>query len=504
LTLTYALRDRQGREALPSPYVKDVLELFPGCDVREPAPVADSFVPRVEEIASARDFANAVLYGGLKVEGAGMTSPTGEDAGTPFKDSTDKIRPARLRESDAAQRYSNTDEQRHKGPPLKGVPESSRAGDVAPLTCNAQLKPEYSAAPPIPHSALRIPNVNHFFAAASVEQSRHDASPFNVYDAALQDSELIAAIAARFGEDHRFSVSAIESYLDCPFQFFETHVLHIDPSEPPMPELDAAMRGSLMHDVLCRFHTQYRGVPIADIAEAEALSSMHETVAAVFQERGWQAAAAPAGVLRVEQARMNVLLGRYLKLERNAQQAQWAPQYFEVDFGVDRAGDAPSTSDPFVIETDVGPVLFRGRIDRIDVQDQQARIIDYKTGNMPAARDINAGVKVQLTIYAQALEKLLLPDHVCSEACFLKVGEEKRQDALSCGRPKVEPQVREANARAQIAQAVAHIRGGWFPPLRRGKTCYGCGHARPCRYDKGRMLLKAPDSGGDDDEEDEE
>ncbi|MCC6142681.1 MAG: exodeoxyribonuclease V subunit gamma [Candidatus Hydrogenedentes bacterium] len=504
LTLTYALRDRQGREALPSPYLKDVLELFAGVEVREPEPVADTFVPAVEEVACPRDLANAVLYGGLEVDGAGLTSPTPFKGG---KDATDTgVDGGPSRSTDSQLDLFNTNEDRRPTPPLKGVPESSRAGDVTPATSTQPHLADTNDLP-IPHSAsalVRLRRIPHFLASAAIEQQRHDASPFGAYDAVLADSDLIAAIATRFGEDHRFSVSQLEAYLECPFQFFENHVLHIDPSEPPLPEMDPAMRGSLMHEVLCRFHTHYRGTPVADIPENEALQEMEQTVEAVFQERGWQAAAAPPGVLRVEQARMNVLLARYLKLERNAKQAQWQPQYFEVDFGVDTGGAAPSTAEPFLYDTDLGPVRFRGRIDRIDLHGRDARIMDYKTGNLPAAKDINGGLKVQLSIYAEALEELLMPDHACLEACFLKVGEEKRVDALSCGRSKDDQASRESNTRSQVAQAVERIRSGWFPPLRRGKHCYGCGHARPCRYDKGRMLLKAPDTGCDEEEEDDE
>jgi ATP-dependent helicase/DNAse subunit B len=425
LTLTYALRDRQGREALSSPYLKDVLELFEGhAQVREAEPVADTFVPRPAEVACPRDLRNSALYNGLE---------------------------------------------------LSSVEETLSA-----LTAAAD-------------------------AGATIEKQRHDASAFGTHDAVLQDPEITAAIAARFDETHRFSVSALESYLECPFHFFEKQILDIDPSEAPLPELDAAMRGSLMHDVLCRFHTRYRGTPIAEIPEEEALTTMRVTVDEVFQERGWQAAAAPPGVLRVEQARMNVLLTRYLKLERNPRSAQWRPEYFEVDFGMEKADEAPSTVDPFVYPTSAGQVLFRGRIDRIDLNGDQARIIDYKTGSMPQPKDINAGYKVQLSIYAKALEELVLPDRTCAEACFLKVGYSDRQDALACGRKKEDRAAREENTSAQIAQAVQQIRAGWFAPLRRGKTCYGCGHARPCRYDKGRMLLKAPDIAEDEEEcEDEE
>ena len=128
-----------------------------------------------------------------------------------------------------------------------------------------------------------------------------------------------------------------------------------------------------------------------------------------------------------------------------------------------------------------------GKIDR-STDGDRARIIDLI--GRRAARDIVLGNNIQLSVYAEAVERLLLPDHACVEARYLAVGRNKRQEALGVDRSDRGWPDRKANMDAAISSAVTNIREGYFPPIRAGKSCYGCGHARACRHEEARIARK--------------
>jgi len=59
-------------------------------------------------------------------------------------------------------------------------------------------------------------------------------------------------------------------------------------------------------------------------------------------------------------------------------------------------------------------VKLRGRIDRIDLLESPSgrffRVIDYKTGSVPAFAEVKRGEMLQLVLYAMAVERLMLGD----------------------------------------------------------------------------------------------
>ena len=95
------------------------------------------------------------------------------------------------------------------------------------------------------------------------------------------------------------------------------------------------------------------------------------------------------------------LLERLEETIRNLaeEEAGMRPVRFEEWFG----------SPPLAIDTPIGSVLFRGRIDRVDVDEQgDLRVIDYKTGMSKLdARSLGEGLRLQLVLYALGAEKAL-------------------------------------------------------------------------------------------------
>jgi len=406
LCITWHALSRRGQDQHPSPYVSHIVELFPDCPLRGPAPAADAFVPPPGRAACWRDLRNAAF---------------------------------------------------HHTPSLRDALAE-------------------------PFGAVRR--------AAEIEAARHDRSPFGIYDGVFADASCVRRVATQFGDEHLYSVKQIETYRACPFGFFVERLLGIEVAEVPLAEFDARVRGTILHDVLQRFHERYRGKAVDEVPLDEAARAMAEWVEDVFDERSWRSRTAPHGVAMVEKARLQTQLERYLHIERERRETQWKPSHFEVGFGraapghPDAAGHEPlTTSAPFPLDTRQGPVLFSGRIDRIDRAGAEGRIIDYKSGAVPTLKDIKTGLSLQLTIYALALEEFLDRDTSCAEADFLPVGRKRRK------RPDDWRQ-REATAREAVADCVEGIRAGRFPPTPSEGACAYCRARRICRYEPGRVQRK--------------
>ena len=54
-----------------------------------------------------------------------------------------------------------------------------------------------------------------------------------------ENQAALKLLNARFGENHRFSITAIEDYRSCPYRFFLKYVLRVRPAPKPtmLPEL---------------------------------------------------------------------------------------------------------------------------------------------------------------------------------------------------------------------------------------------------------------------------
>jgi len=349
---------------------------------------------------------------------------------------------------------------------------------------------------------------------ADMERSRYGFDAFDQVDGVLAGPDMLEALAVEFGPDHIFSVNQLETYLGCPFRFFVERVLGVREIESPEADFDPRLRGLVAHSILQRFHEQFRGQSLADIPQDVAQMAMLEHIAASFEDHIWRNKAAPMGLVAMERARMTRQLERYLVFARAVEFARWKPVEFEFAFG--RAGakaEEPARAE-FVLDTDsdVGPIRFAGRIDRIDrlqpVQGGEAageslRIVDYKTGSAPRPKDIGNGTAFQLTLYAWAMERHLFPGSSCARADYIALGQAKVADALQSNKPRYKD--REANTLQAIIASVAGIRRGEFPPRPSVQECHGCTAAHICRHEQSRIARKPGttsviDGDNDDDE----
>lgn len=188
---------------------------------------------------------------------------------------------------------------------------------------------------------------------------------------AIRASDLIEKLE----QGHRvLQPTALESFLQCPFQFFARYTLRLT-EPPPRPEnrLDARVQGTIVHRVLAEWHRTREPI--------EALfGRVFETVCR--QQH------IPDGY-RTESLRQQMLGD----LRRFAADSQWP------------ARDATEVEREFEFALD-GSVCIHGRLDRLDTTPQGAFVIDYKYSKK-AQEIVNDPGRLQGPLYLLAVEKAL-------------------------------------------------------------------------------------------------
>lgn len=208
-----------------------------------------------------------------------------------------------------------------------------------------------------------------------------------------------------------YSVSALQKFSTCPFQFVLSAIYRFAPYDPPEPlqRLDPLTRGSLFHEVQARVLRALRSahlLPLTQPAVAQALELLSEALAVTASEYKERLAPAIERVWRDEMA----ALGRDLRvwIRKLPDGAPWTPEYFEYSFGLDDQGrDERSQREPVMID---GRFLLRGSVDVIEQRagSGELRITDHKTGrNRTTPRMVIAGGgTLQPVIYGLAVEQI--------------------------------------------------------------------------------------------------
>src|SRR5207253_1260798 len=83
---------------------------------------------------------------------------------------------------------------------------------------------------------------------ASCDRQRGNA--FGPFEGMLLGDAARRALRARYGPDRSWSPSQLEQYARCPYQFFLDRVLHLEPVDDPVLEVDFRIRGQMLHWLL--------------------------------------------------------------------------------------------------------------------------------------------------------------------------------------------------------------------------------------------------------------
>ena len=253
------------------------------------------------------------------------------------------------------------------------------------------------------------PLIDHVIA---VEKSREETHEYLAYEGVLTAGNLSDGNQNRLKRLHNkpYSVTELETYAKCPFQYFVSEVLKFRAEEDDAEdELSNREKGSLLHEVLFEFYNNRREDPSIERCFEEAKRQLDRILDTKSEERRNQRTENLIGddnlFWEADIEKLRVALHKWLEAERTCNLSV-TPSYFEVSFGQEREPRDSKLSRTTPIS--IGNVRMTGKIDRIDIGNGAFNIIDYKTGSstirMP---EILNGRSLQLSIYLQIAKKLL-------------------------------------------------------------------------------------------------
>ena len=243
-----------------------------------------------------------------------------------------------------------------------------------------------------------------------------------------------AILAAHRLDARPYSISALQRFAACPYQFLLSAVHRLHPREevePPLERMDPLTRGSLFHDVQHEVFKELRerqALPLteAGVAAADAVTdAVLDRVAADYEDR---LAPAIRGVWQDEVESMRADLKGWLRHVAD-EGGEWMPIDAEFPFGLGprvesdvprAAGDRPGlpegdagwnpdgAPDPAAID---GRWRLRGRVDLVEARTGptprgELRVTDHKTGGNRTRPGmvVGGGETLQPVLYGLAVE----------------------------------------------------------------------------------------------------
>ena len=197
------------------------------------------------------------------------------------------------------------------------------------------------------------------------------------------------------------SISAYNSLVACPYQFYARHILRLNELDEVQEAIEKRDYGDLVHKILQRFHERYphvsehhaneMGGALREISEEQ----FADLLAQDFTARAWL-------------ARWFKSLPAYIAWQTENEAQGW------------RYAEAES-----VFDWQLEGVRLRGRIDRLDIRAEEKLVLDYKTQSEQMLRNKlkEPGEDVQLACYAYAYE--------AADAAFISIesGKVKRVES---------------------------------------------------------------------------
>ncbi len=199
--------------------------------------------------------------------------------------------------------------------------------------------------------------------------------------------------------DMVLSCTALESYAACPRLFFLQYVLGAyrpeETARDPFRWLDAARRGSLLHEVFQRY-----AAGKGDVKEEDRKKYISRILDEVLEKYRFEVPVPGKAVYDNEAARLRKDLDVFLELD--SQLAETLHAEFAFGYG---------GAEPAEIDTGTGVIRLKGKIDRVDRDSGgNYHVWDYKTGSaymFDSDGYIAGGRQLQHILYAMVLEKVL-------------------------------------------------------------------------------------------------
>jgi CRISPR/Cas system-associated exonuclease Cas4 (RecB family) len=216
-------------------------------------------------------------------------------------------------------------------------------------------------------------------------------------------------------ETHRlanrpYSLSALQRFSSCPYQFLLATIYRLEPRDEPEPlvRLDPLTRGSLFHRAQAEFYRAMQkadALPVTRARVPEASKAVEAALERVALEYEELLAPAIPRVWRDEIDELRRDLGIWVR--KMADDPSWVPAYFEFSFGLsDEGRDERSLKQPVTID---GRFVLRGSVDLIERSQHgdTLRVTDHKTGKNRAKDGliVGGGGTLQPVLYSAAVEQ---------------------------------------------------------------------------------------------------
>jgi CRISPR/Cas system-associated exonuclease Cas4 (RecB family) len=216
----------------------------------------------------------------------------------------------------------------------------------------------------------------------------------------------------------RYSLSALQKYSICPYQFLLSAIYRMRPAEDlePLQRLDPLTRGSLFHEVQTAFYRRLQSEGQLPVTEANLPHALAVLDAAVGDIASAQYDLLAPAIDRVWHDEIGSIR-RDLRLWVNdiaRVDDGWLPTRFEWAFGYLDGGalavgrDPTSRPEPVTID---GRFQLHGSIDLVEehATTHQLRVTDHKTGRYRGKDHmiVGGGATLQPVLYSLALEEAL-------------------------------------------------------------------------------------------------
>ena len=179
-----------------------------------------------------------------------------------------------------------------------------------------------------------------------------------------------------------YSASRYQRLINCPYLFFAADVLKLRASDEIKEHLQKPEYGEKVHHILHLFHQQK--ILINTDNREQAIEQLKQLSTTKFNQ----------------------------DLEDNIHHRSWLKRWLDIipayiDWQIKRQETWHIDKLEQQLETSIEHNFqLRGRLDRIDKQQQNFSIIDYKTGRLSSQADINSGEEVQLISYAMLMDNV--------------------------------------------------------------------------------------------------
>ncbi|HEX8031854.1 MAG TPA: PD-(D/E)XK nuclease family protein [Vicinamibacterales bacterium] len=256
---------------------------------------------------------------------------------------------------------------------------------------------------------------------------RHHRRQWEPADGIVRTTETTRAAldAQRLGA-RPYSLTALQRYSACPYQFLMAAVYRLAPLDVPAPlqKMDPLTRGDLFHQMQAAALRRLQDDGLLPLSEQRLPDAQQRLTAAIREVHDREYDRLNPAIDRVwrdEIAAMTQDL--HVWLEKLAEEgAAWTPERFEFAFGLpDMEGRDPrSTLEPALVD---GRYKLRGSIDMIERHRQTGflRVTDHKTGKnrtRVGQTVVDGGRVLQPVVYGLALKALFPDDTVFSGRLF--------------------------------------------------------------------------------------